>query len=151
MTRVHLTLAEETETRLQDAARGGWPLLIPGAFEPRPDRSPVSSTDGMPRVYSGEERRAPADRARARLTLRHASDRYAADVGRRHTPRPTDAESRNSGTPCSSSLVEASGHGRSVSFSRVLSMIASRLLVMNSSSIEPAFLRAAVAIEEATR
>jgi len=49
MSRLHLTAAEETETRLQDAVRGGLPIMIPGAFEPRPERSPVSST--VPRVW----------------------------------------------------------------------------------------------------
>ncbi len=50
MIRVHPTPAEETEIRLQDAARCGLPLMIPGAFEPRPDRSLVSSTDRAPGV-----------------------------------------------------------------------------------------------------
>jgi hypothetical protein len=48
---VHPTPAEETEARLQDAAGGGWPVMIPGAFEPRPDRSPVSPADGVRRVW----------------------------------------------------------------------------------------------------
>jgi len=39
MNLVHPTLADATEIRLQDAARGGLPLMIPGAFEPRPEPS----------------------------------------------------------------------------------------------------------------
>lgn len=51
MIRARPTPAEQTETRLQDANRDGLPLMIPGAFEPRADRSPVASADGAPRVW----------------------------------------------------------------------------------------------------
>ena len=44
------TPAEQTETLLQDAARSGLPVMIPGAFEVRPVRPSMSSTDGAPRV-----------------------------------------------------------------------------------------------------
>jgi hypothetical protein len=44
------TSAEDTATRVQDAALGGWRVMIPGAFEPRPARSRVSSAEGAPRV-----------------------------------------------------------------------------------------------------
>jgi hypothetical protein len=45
-----LTSAEHTATRLQDAARSGLPVTIPGAFEARPVRSSMSFADGAPRV-----------------------------------------------------------------------------------------------------
>ena len=44
------TSAEYTATRLQDAALGGLRVMIPGAFEPRPARSGMSSGEGAPRV-----------------------------------------------------------------------------------------------------
>jgi hypothetical protein len=45
-----LTSAEHTATRLQDGALSGLRMMIPGAFEPRPARSGMSSADGVPRV-----------------------------------------------------------------------------------------------------
>ncbi len=77
MSRVHATWAEETETRLQEAARGGSPLMIPGAFEPRPDRSPVASAAGVPRVWPS----APSSAVRTRTILERIW---------RYVMRPTD-------------------------------------------------------------
>jgi hypothetical protein len=61
------TAADETQARLQDAARVGLPVMIPGEFEPRSDRSRASSTDGAPRVTAplptiAAPRRTPLDR-----------------------------------------------------------------------------------------
>jgi hypothetical protein len=42
------TPAERTATLVQDAARGGFAVMIPGAFEVRPLRSGKSSTTGAP-------------------------------------------------------------------------------------------------------
>jgi hypothetical protein len=44
------TSAEHTATRLQDGALSGLRVMIPGAFEPRPARSGMSSVDGAARV-----------------------------------------------------------------------------------------------------
>ena len=44
------TSVEHTATRLQEAALGGMRVMIPGAFEPRPTRSSMSSAEGAPRV-----------------------------------------------------------------------------------------------------
>ena len=62
MSRVHPTSAEVTEMRLQDAARCGLPVMIPGAFERGSGRSPVSSTDGAPRVRRPVPRSAVPER-----------------------------------------------------------------------------------------
>jgi len=47
---VRRSAAEETEIVLQEGARSGTPVMIPGSFEARPDRSIASLTDGAPQV-----------------------------------------------------------------------------------------------------
>jgi hypothetical protein len=51
------TPAERTATRVQDAARGGLAVMIPGAFEARPDRSGMSSAADAPWVAPPASRR----------------------------------------------------------------------------------------------
>jgi hypothetical protein len=60
-----LTQAEDSAVMLQQAARGGAPLMIPGALEPRASRPPARPVT------------APAD-----LTPPHAGAAAADDLGR---------------------------------------------------------------------
>ena len=68
MTSHHPTQAEETSARLQEAARSGRPVMIPGAFEIRDRRAIVRAPDGMaspvPARASGGNGRELLERAR---------------------------------------------------------------------------------------
>jgi hypothetical protein len=61
MTSHHPTQAEDTLARLQEAARSGRPVMIPGGFEIRDSRSIVRAPDSgaspvLPRASGGNDR-----------------------------------------------------------------------------------------------